>query len=138
MDPAQEVRPRQRTGWLESMRPRCDVCGNRLGAPAFYFEEGLDLPDPRQTWTICADCNQALTRQLESPAVSTPMRLRVAMGVVASERATPEVINARQPDPATEQRAERRTEHLLIWLFVILFAVHALVFILVLAEIAAR
>lgn len=137
MVPAREGMARARD-WLASVRVRCDICGRPLGSRSYYFEEGAEVPDPRQTWTICAACNDAVLRQIDRVAVQTPMRLRVAVGVVASERATPDSLNARLPDPARERLADRRMERLLIALFLFLFIIHALVFILIVAVISAH
>lgn len=132
-------RPRRRwPTWLDSMRARCDVCGQPLGAHGYYIQEEPEAPEPRQGWTLCRECSEAVWRYVEQMALPTPKRLRVAVGLVASERATPEAIRARAPDAARDRRADRRMERLLIWLFAIFFLVHALVFILVVVEVAAR
>ena len=130
--------------WLEGMRARCDVCGQPLGAHGYYLQEdpeapdALESPEPPQGWTLCRECSEAVWRHVEHMALPAPRRLRIAVGLVASERATPEAIRARAPDAARDRRADRRMEHALIWLFAIFFLVHALVFILVVIEIAAR
>lgn len=124
--------------WIESMRPRCDICGRPLGAHGYYLQEDPEAPDPPQGWTLCRECSEAVWRHVEEMALPAPRRLRIAVGLVASERATPEAIRARAPDAARDRRADRRMEHTLIWLFAIFFLVHALVFVLVVIEIAAR
>ncbi len=124
--------------WLDGMRPRCEVCGQLLGAHGYYLQEDPEAPEPPQGWTMCRECSEAVWQHVEEMALPTARRLRIAVGLVASERASPEAIRARVPDAARDQRADRRTVRLLIWIFVIFFLVHALVFILVLAEIAAR
>lgn len=143
--PSVSGRPRLRwpalPAWLDNLRERCDVCGQLLGAHGYYVQEEPDVPDvagPPQGWTLCQECSEAVWQHVERMELPESRRLRVAVGLVASERATPEVIQARTPDAARDQRADRRTEHLLIWLFAIVFVVHALVFILVLVEVAAR
>ncbi|HKS69719.1 MAG TPA: hypothetical protein VJQ45_04835 [Ktedonobacterales bacterium] len=138
MVPAREGMAARARGWLASVRARCDVCGGLLGSKAYYFEEDAELPDPRQAWTICAACNDAVLQQLDRVAVQTPMRLRVAVAVVASERATPDSLSARLPDPARDRLADRRMERLLIALFLFLFIIHALVFIVIVAVISAH
>lgn len=130
--------PARAREWLASVRARCDVCGQPLGSRAFYLEEDADLPNPRQAWTICAACNDAVLLQLDRSDVQTPLRLRVAIGVVASERATPDSLSARLPDPARERLADRRMERLLIALFLFLFIIHALIFILIVVVISAH
>jgi hypothetical protein len=118
------------------MRTHCDVCGQAVGKHAYYREEERDLPDPRQSWTICGDCNDAVSRQLEQVTVRASQRLRVAIGVVAAERAAPRDDEAQATERERDQLADRRTERLLIAIFLVFFAVHALVFLLVLAVIS--
>ena len=127
--------------WIEGMRPRCDVCAQPLGTHGYYVQEEPDAPEPPeapQSWTLCRECSQAVWRHVERMALPTPRRLRIAVGLVASERATPEAIRARAPNAVRDRRSERRMERMLIWLFAIFFLVHALVFILVVIEVAAR
>lgn len=130
--------PARTRDWLAGTRARCNVCGNLLGSRAYYLEEDADLPDPRQAWTMCAACNDAVWRQLDRVAVQSPLRLRAAIGVVASERTTPEALRARLPNPSRERLADQRMERLLVAFFLFVFVIHALIFILIVAVIAAH
>lgn len=136
-------RARRYWAWLDGMlRPRCDVCGQPLGAHGYYVCEepeaivALEAPDPPREWTLCRECSEAVSRRVERMTLPTPRRLRVAVGLVASERSTPEAIRARAPDAAREQRADRRSVRLLIWIFAIFFVVHALAFVVVMVVVA--
>ncbi|HEU5438559.1 MAG TPA: hypothetical protein VFU88_04650 [Ktedonobacterales bacterium] len=124
--------------WLSSVRGRCDVCGQQLRPRAFYLEEDADLPDPRQAWTVCSVCEEDIRRRLEQAPLQTVHRVRVAVGLVASERAGTSALRARVPDLDGDQRADRRMERLLITFFLVCFAVHALVFILIALALALR
>jgi len=48
--------------------------------------EPEDVPEPRQEWTLCKRCHQELLVQLRLSPVRTPLRFRIAMGLVAAER----------------------------------------------------
>jgi hypothetical protein len=51
-----------------------------------YLEETGDVPEPRRSWVLCEDCNAAVKDQMARAPVQTPLRLRVAVGVVSTER----------------------------------------------------
>lgn len=124
--------------WLSAVRGHCDVCGQQLRPRAFYLEEDTDLPDPRQSWTICSVCEEEIRRRLAQAPLQTAHRVRVAVGLVASERAGTGALRARVPTPDGDELADRRMERLLITFFLVCFAVHALVFILIALALALR
>jgi hypothetical protein len=65
---------------------RCDICRRRLGQTICYAEETGDVPEPRRSWVLCGECNDAVHDQMERSPVRSPLRLRVAIGLVATER----------------------------------------------------
>lgn len=72
---------------------RCAICRKRLSGQVVYLEETGDVPEPRQSWMLCEICNEAVKRQMARTRIRTPLRLRVAIGLVAAER-TPEARRA--------------------------------------------
>lgn len=44
------------------------------------------VPEPRRSWILCNDCYQVLLIEMRRSPVRTPLRLRIAMGLVATER----------------------------------------------------
>lgn len=44
------------------------------------------VPEPRQSWVLCQRCYGELIAEMRRSPVRTPLRLRIAMGIVASER----------------------------------------------------
>ena len=44
------------------------------------------MPEPRLTWTLCKPCYSALLNEMRVSPVRSPLRLRIAVGIVASER----------------------------------------------------
>src|SRR5690242_14060710 len=73
---------------------RCAICARRLGSTLAYLEETGDIPEPRQSWLLCGGCDEAVHQELERSPVRSPLRLRVAVGLVAAER-TPAARRAR-------------------------------------------
>jgi hypothetical protein len=44
------------------------------------------VPEPRLSWTLCKACYHALIEEMRCSPIKSPLRLRIAMGLVASER----------------------------------------------------
>lgn len=103
----------------------CDICQRRVGKTIFFVEETGDVPDERREWTLCADCNDAVHDRLEASPVRTPLRLRVAVGLVAAER-TPE---ARRSNFG--QLTDESWIKVFFWLFPITMIVHLLIIVAV-------
>lgn len=74
---------------------RCSICQRRLRDNICYLEETGDVPPPRQSWLLCTVCNEAVKEQMAQNPVQSPVRLRVAIGVVSTER-TPAARRARR------------------------------------------
>jgi hypothetical protein len=129
------LRPSQ---WLEAARASCDVCGSHLYSHAYYLEEEADVPGPRQSWMLCPVCTDAIEHRLTQAPFQSPHRVRVAVGLVASERIGSHAVSERQADAKSDRLADRRIERLLVAFFLLCFAVHALVFILLVLAIALR
>jgi hypothetical protein len=106
-------------------RIRCDICERRLGKSLFFIEETGDVPDERRSWTLCEGCHTAVREQLAISPVRTPLRLRVAVGLVASER-TPE---ARRTNFG--QLNDESWFKVFFWLFPITMIVHLLIVVAV-------
>lgn len=124
---------RQRTLAIESgeqsERMRCAICHRRLGSAICYLEETGDVPPPRQSWMLCTACNDAVKQQMAQAPVQSPIRLRVAVGLVASER-TPAARRARRG-----QMTDASWFRLLFWGLIIAMIIH-LALIVAIAEIA--
>jgi hypothetical protein len=110
----------------------CDVCGRRIVGSGYYFEETEPAPEPRRMWTLCEACAEMAQREVERTSVRSPLRLRIAMGIVASERGSGGTPGR---EVAEDDSGFNRWLVAVVW---IAFAVHALAFILVAAVIAAE
>jgi len=126
---SQPAPPRQLPARDEALR--CAICQRRLGGTLTYLEEtGDDIPPPLQSWLLCAACNDAVHERLERSPVRSPLRLRVAVGLVASER-TPEARRAN-----VGELSDRTWERLLFWGIVGAFALHLAVMVFIAALVA--
>lgn len=108
---------------------RCAICERRLGNSIHFLEETGDVPEPRQSWALCDACNDAVREQMRLSPVRGSLRLRVAIGLVATER-TPASRRAR-----FGQLNDQHWERLLFWAFLTFMLLH-LALIVIIAQIA--
>jgi hypothetical protein len=114
---------------MEQAPTRCAICQRRLGRSIHFLEETGDVPAPRQSWALCDSCNGAVREQMRLSPVRGSLRLRVAIGLVATER-TPSARRAR-----FGQLTDQRWESLLFWAFLLFMLAH-LALIVFIAQIA--
>lgn len=103
---------------IEQAPTRCAICRRRLGRSIHFLEETGDVPQPRQSWALCDRCNSAVREQLRLSPVRGNLRLRVAIGLVATER-TPSARRAR-----FGQLSDQHWESLLFWAFLLFMLGH--------------
>lgn len=65
---------------------RCSICDRRIWLNATQLMEPVGVPEPRQSWTLCKRCHELLLAEMRRSPVLSPLRLRIAMGIVAAER----------------------------------------------------
>ena len=82
------VATRQKTGqrrrWYK--RIRCSICTSFIWFYPIALKEPADAPEPRQEWLLCKRCHEALLVEMSRSSLRSPVRLRIAMGLVAAER----------------------------------------------------
>jgi len=123
--------PGERHWQLAAHDDRCNICHRPLRGARFYYEDADEAPAPRRGWTLCGDCSDAVAAQLGGLAAGAPLRLRVALGVVAAERALPEAERV-----AVGRSSERRFNTALIATVWAAFIVHAAAFVAIVVVIA--
>ncbi len=64
----------------------CSICTRYIWFRSVYMVEPEGTPEPRLSWTLCKQCHQAVMVEMDTSPVRSPLRLRIAMGMVASER----------------------------------------------------
>ena len=110
---------------------RCSICTRRIWSNATYLEEPLGVPEPRRSWTLCKRCTELLLAEMERSPVLSPLRLRIAMGIIAADR-SPYVYA-----PTHKPLTDRNWIVIIAWLFGIAMLLH-LVLVVMLAYIAGH
>jgi hypothetical protein len=110
---------------------RCSICERRMRYHFIPLIEPEDVPGPRQEWTLCKRCHQELLVQLRLSPVRSSLRLRIAMGLVASERSPYAYAPSRKP------LTDRSWIIIMAWGFGIAMVLH-LILIVMLATIAGH
>ncbi len=110
---------------------RCSICMRRTWYNAIPLKEPEGVPDPRQEWTLCKRCHRELLIQLRLSPIRTPLRLRIAIGLVAAER-SPYVYA-----PARRALSDRSWIIIMAWGFGIAMVLH-LILIVMLAFVAGH
>ncbi|HTI14124.1 MAG TPA: hypothetical protein VL461_06050 [Dictyobacter sp.] len=64
----------------------CSVCTNRIWFEPVRLEDPEGVPEPRLSWILCKQCYQALLAEMRRSPIHSPLRLRIAMGIIAAER----------------------------------------------------
>ena len=64
----------------------CSICTRRVWLDPIHLIEPEGVPEPRLSWTLCDTCHRHLMTEMSRSPVRSPLRLRIAIGMVASER----------------------------------------------------
>ncbi len=65
---------------------RCAICRKRIWLGALTLQDPDEAPMPHQSWVLCKICHAAVLAELERSPLRSPLRVRVAVGLVAAER----------------------------------------------------
>jgi hypothetical protein len=104
---------------------RCSICQRRFGESIHFLDETGDVPEPRMSWALCDACNGAVREQMERGPVRGALRLRVAIGIVSTER-TPAARRSR-----IGEMTDSRWEALLFWAFLLFMLGHLVLVVIV-------
>jgi len=64
----------------------CSICNNRIWFSPVRIREPEGVPQPRLAWVLCKECHGALLDEVRRSPIYSPLRLRIAVGIVAAER----------------------------------------------------
>jgi hypothetical protein len=64
----------------------CSICNNRIWFGPIRIREPEGVPQPRLAWVLCKECHGDLLDEVRRSPVRSPLRLRIAVGIVAAER----------------------------------------------------
>lgn len=74
----------QRVYWFKPNR--CSICTSFILFHPITLNEPVEAPEPRQEWVLCKSCHEALLVEMNRSSIRSPVRLRIAIGLVAAER----------------------------------------------------
>lgn len=124
---AAEVRREQTRRSRTRTNERCSVCTALTWFNGVALMEPEGAPEPRQSWLICRDCYQMLLVEMRRSPVRSPLRLRIALGIVAAER---------WPQSRTQSRAwikDRKLFLFIVWSFIIALILHLALIVMIAA-----
>ena len=124
-DEAVAARRVTRRGWQRFKPVRCAICADYLWRP-IVLKEPLEAPEPRHEWILCSYCLKALLNQMRRTRLSSPVRLRVAIGLIAAERSPYAYY-------MPEQRAFQREFSWFMWALVLFTLFHLFIFVILFA-----
>src|SRR5437868_6925412 len=84
----------QRGRWYKPIR--CSICTSFIWFHPIALEEPVGAPEPRQEWILCRWCHEALIVEMRRSSIRSPVRLRIATGLVAAER-SPKAYTSGEP-----------------------------------------
>jgi hypothetical protein len=64
----------------------CSICTRRIWLDPVHLIEPEGVPEPRLSWTLCDECHRYLMTEMNRSPVRSPLRLRIAIAMVAAER----------------------------------------------------
>ena len=130
-DPTATLRGNKPRQSGKRMITRCSICERRTWYHSIPLIEPEGVPDPRHEWVLCNSCHQELLVQLRLSPIHTPLRLRIAIGLVAAERSPYAYAPTRKP------LSDRSWIIIMAWGFGIAMLLH-LILIVMLATIAGH
>ena len=121
---------RQETGQSGYRPIRCSICTHFILFHSIALEEPMDAPEPRLEWFLCKHCHEALLVEMQRSALQSPIRLRIAIGLVAAERSP----YAYSMNTQTHEKREfDRQFAWFVWAIVLFGLLHVAIFAVLLA-----
>ncbi len=108
------------------LAPYCSVCNNRIWFGPISLREPEGVPEPRLSWILCKECHGAVVDAVRQSPVRSPLRLRIAMGIVAAERWP----NA-YPTRFQEYRSDRRWIVFMAACFIVAMLLHLALIVMI-------
>ena len=115
-----------RRRWRRFKPIRCSICTGYIWLRPIVLKEPLEAPEPRHEWVLCSYCHKALLNEMRRSSVSSPVRLRIAVGLVAAERSPYTYYMA-------QQKAFQREFSWFVWAMVLFTLFHVALFVILFA-----
>ena len=106
---------------------RCSICTSSIWFTPISLKEPTEAPEPRHEWILCKSCHKALLVEVRRSSLSLPVRLRVAIGLVAAERFPHATVSTR----GLEQNEFQREFTWVIRLMILFALLHLVIFVIV-------
>lgn len=120
------IRRANRWRWHRFKPIRCSICIGYIWLHPIALTEPIEAPEPRHEWVLCSSCHKALLNEMRRSSVSSPVRLRIAVGLVAAERSPYTYYMA-------QQKAFQREFSWFVWALVLFTLFHLVIFVILLA-----
>ena len=115
-----------RRGWRRFKPIRCSICAFYVWPRPPALKEPIEAPEPRREWILCSYCYKALLNEMRRSSLSSSVRLRVAIGLVAAERSPYAYY-------MSEQRAFQREFSWIVWALVLFTVFHLIILVILFA-----
>jgi hypothetical protein len=123
---------RQETGqrgfWYK--RLRCSICRAFIWVHPIALKEPIGAPEPLQEWVLCQPCHEALLVEMSRSTIRSPVRLRIAIGLVAAERSPKSYIKSSY---SGEEREFQREFAWFVWAIILFGLLHLFIFAILIA-----
>ena len=109
---------------------RCSICTSFILFHSIALKEPIEAPEPRHEWILCKACHEAVLVEMLRSSIRSPVRLRIAVGLVAAERSP----NAYPVNTKTHEQQEFDREFAwFVWAIVLFGLLHVFIFAILLA-----
>jgi hypothetical protein len=114
---------RRRYGYIPV---RCSICRRLIWRYSIALEEPPEVPESRYEWVLCKPCYDALLIELSRSTLRSPLRLRIAIGLVAADRSPQAHRGAR-----SEQEQFSREFAWFTWAIIIFAVLHVVILVII-------
>ncbi|HEX9132446.1 MAG TPA: hypothetical protein VF844_09145 [Ktedonobacteraceae bacterium] len=118
----------QRGRWYKPIH--CSICTSFIWFHPIALKEAVGAPEPRYEWVLCKPCHKALLGEMHRSSIRSPVRLRIAVGLVAAERSPKAYTRSSQ---VREQREFQREFAWFLRLLVLFALWHVAILVILLA-----
>ncbi len=118
----------QRGRWYKPLR--CAICTSFIWFHPIALKEPVEAPEPHHEWVLCKPCHEALLVEMRRSSIRSPVRLRIAVGLVAAERSPKAYPTSTHPG---EQWEFQREFAWFVWLLVLFGLLHLVILVILLA-----
>ncbi len=118
----------QRGRWYKPLR--CSICRAFIWVHPIALKEPIGAPEPLQEWVLCQPCHGELLVEMSRSTIRSPVRLRIAMGLVAAERSPKAYIRSTY---SGEQKEFQREFAWVMRLLILFGLFHVVIFVILLA-----